>query len=318
MEKLEKLLPGAKRDVLLKDFTTFKIGGRARYFFVVRKKEELISAIKAAKDSKTPFFILGAGSNLLVSDRGFKGLIIKIQYSESGVRGSEIWAGAGMTMGELMNLSLKNGLGGTEWMAGIPGTLGGAVRGNAGAFGLSMRDIVESVEVFNVRKLHFATYDSKKCGFGYRESVFKKNKDLIVFSATLKLKFEDKEKISREIKKYLDYRKRRHPRDPSAGSVFKNVEFGEFGEKKLFQKFPQLLQFKEKGNVPAAFLISECGLKGKKIGGAVISEMHSNFILNYSGRARSSDVRKLIELAKRKVEEKFKVKLKEEIQYLVF
>lgn len=313
---MENFLPGGRRDVLLKDFTTFRIGGKARYFFVARTKEELVSAVKAAKDLKIPFFVLGAGSNLLVSDKGFEGLVIKIQYSEFDIKDSKIRVGAGLTMGELVNLSLKNSLGGMEWMAGIPGTLGGAVRGNAGAFGLSMQDIVESVEALDVRSLRFVAYGSKKCKFAYRESVFKKDKNLIVLAVTLKLEKEKKEKIGQEIKEYLNYRKSRHPREPSAGSVFKNVGFDEFGAKKLFEKFPQFSQFEEKGSVPAAFLIAECGLKGKKIGGAVISEKHSNFILNYSGRAKATDVKKLIELAKRQVKEKFKVKIKEEIQYL--
>ncbi|MBI4101339.1 MAG: hypothetical protein HY443_00035, partial [Candidatus Nealsonbacteria bacterium] len=108
------------------------------------------------------------------------------------------------------------------------------------------------------------------------------------------------------------------PREPSAGSIFKNVGFDEFKVKDLFKKFPQLSQFKEKESVPAAFLIAECGLKGKKIGGAVISEKHSNFILNWSGRASSLDVKRLIDLAKHRVKEKFRVKMEEEIHYLGF
>lgn len=302
---------GFQKNISLKNYTTFKIGGPARYFFIVRTKGELVRVVKTAKESELRFFVLGAGSNLLVSDKGFNGLVIKIQNTEYKIQDTRIVAGAGATMGELVKLSLKNSLGGLEWMAGIPGTLGGAVRGNAGAFGLAMADSVESVEALDVKSLKFKVYSSNECRFGYRQSVFKKNKNLIIFSATLKLKKENKEKINKEIKEYSEHRKRRHPREPSAGSVFKNIKFSEA----LAKKFPQFGQFQEKGKIPAAFLIGECGLRGKKIGGAKISEMHPNFILNFKN-AKAENVKKLIRLAKQKVKNKFGINLEEEIGIL--
>ncbi|MBI4101638.1 MAG: FAD-binding protein, partial [Candidatus Nealsonbacteria bacterium] len=210
MKKLENILPEVKRGVLLKDFTTFKIGGRARYFCAVRTKEELTGALGAAKSLKIPVFILGAGSNLLVSDKGFSGLIVKIlnQQPPRAV-GDRVIAGAGVTMGELVNVSLKNGLGGTEWMTGIPGTLGGALRGNAGAFGLSMQDIVEGVEALDARSLRFADYDKRKCKFAYRESVLKR-KPYFILRAVLRFKKGNSKKLNEISRRIIEMRLKKY------------------------------------------------------------------------------------------------------------
>lgn len=312
---IENLLPGVKKNIPLKDYTTFKIGGKSRYFFAAKGKKELIDAVKAAKKLKLQFFILGAGSNLLVSDKGFNGLIIKIENQEFKMENSKIVAGAGLGLNKLVGLSLKEGLGGLEWAAGIPGTVGGSLRGNAGAFGLSMQEVVLNVEALDAKSLKFKTYQTKNCQFGYRQSVFKKNNNLIIFSATFKLKKEEKAKIAKEIKGYLEYRKKRHPKDPSAGSVFKNVKFTSLDAKLTLEKFPGLSQFRKKRSVPAAFLISECGLQGKRIGDVKISEKHTNFILNM-GNGKAKDVLKLIKLAKKEVRIKFGVLLEEEIKVI--
>ncbi|MDO8424472.1 MAG: UDP-N-acetylmuramate dehydrogenase [bacterium] len=313
--EIEKLLPGIKKNISLREYTTFKIGGKSRYFFLAETKEELVNAVRAAKKMKLGFFILGAGSNLLVADKGFKGLIIKIKNDKHEIRNNKILAGAGSNLGQLIAASAKNSLGGLEWASGIPGTVGGSIRGNAGAFGSSMADAVESVEVLDSKNLKFKIYKSKDCRFGYRQSIFKKKKNLIIFSATFKLQKEEKEKISKKIKEYLDYRKERHPKDPSAGSVFKNLKFESFGSKLILKNFPELLQFKEKGSIPAAFLISQCGLQGKRIGDVKVSEQHANFILN-TGRGKARDVVKLIKLIKNEVKNKFGVILEEEIEMI--
>lgn len=310
---LEQLLPGIKKNILLKDYTTFRIGGKARYFFAAKTKDDLAKAVKFAQESKLPIFILGAGSNLLVSDKGFNGLMIKMQNTKYEIQNIKITAGAGLGLGKLVGMSLKEGLGGIEWTTGIPGAIGGSIRGNAGAFGLSMSDVVESVEALDIKDLKFKIYSLRDCQFSYRQSVFKRNKNLIVFSATFKLKKEEKGKIEKEIRSYLNYRRERHPKEPSAGSVFKNIEFS----KSLVEKFPEFLQFKEKGYIPAAFLIAQCGLAGKTMGGAKISEMHSNFILNFK-KAKAQDVIGLINLAKEEVKNKFDIKLEEEIECLGF
>lgn len=263
--RIEKELPGVQKNVSLKNFTTFRIGEKAKYFFEARKKEDLIKAIAAAKKIKLPFFILGGGSNLLVSDNGFDGLVVKF--------------------GQLLSDYVSRGL---DWAAGIPGTLQGAVYGNAGAFGKSMEDAVESVEVFDTDSGKVEIFKNRSCRFGYRRSIFQKKRNLIILSVKIKSAKSNPKKI----KEYLDYRRRHHPKLPSAGSVFKKV-----------------------GATPAAILIDRAGLTGKRIGDAQISEKHSNFIVNL-GDAKAEDVIELINLTKKIVKKQFKIKLEEEIQYL--
>ena len=329
-QEIKKLLPEIKKNVLLKNYTTFKIGGRAKYFFIAKNTEDLIKAILVAKKFKLPFFILGGGSNLLVSDKGFKGLVIKIQNTKYKIQNTKIMAEVGVMLGELVNVSAKTGLSGLEWAVGIPGTVGGAIFGNAGVFGKSMKNIVKEIEVFDLSNEKIKTFKNKDCQFDYRESIFKKNKNLIILSTKLKLKKEKKSKIERKMREYLNYRKENQPLNlPSAGSVFKNYELrlqpahhppeksGPIKNYELVKEFPELREFNKKNLIPAAWLIEKCGLKGKKIGGAKISEKHANFIVNL-GEAKAEDVKKLINLAKKKVKNKFSITLEEEIQFLGF
>ena len=288
-----------RTDVLLKNYTTFRIGGPAKYFYIARTKQDLIKAIKTAKELKLLFFVLGGGSNLLVSDKGYNGLVISYQLSIINFlplkAGFKIVAGAGLPLGKLVSASAEKGLTGLEWAAGIPGTIGGAIRGNAGAFGKSMADVVKSVEVFNVGENISRPFLNKDCEFEYRDSIFKHNSNLIILSAKIQLKKGDKKEIQKKIKEYLDKRKKTQPLGfPSAGSIFKNPE-GFF----------------------AAELIEKCGLKGKKINEVQISEIHSNFIVNL-GKGKAKDVEKLIKLVKQKVKQKFGIDLEEEIDILSF
>ena len=270
-----------KRNTLLKNYTTFRIGGPAEFFFEAKTKEGLIKAIGLAKERKLPFFILGGGSNLLVSDKGYKGLVVSYQLSSFVLQKNRIVVGAGARLANLVNCGL-------EWAAGIPGTVGGAIYGNAGAFGESMEDEVRSVEVFDANTGKIKVFKKKDCQFAYRRSIFKKKKNLIILSAEIKAGKSNLKKV----KEYLDYRMQRHPQLPSAGSIFKNP-----------------------GRTPAAILIHKAGLTGRKIGQAQISEKHSNFIVNL-GDAKAEDVKKLISLAKKTVKNKFKITLEEETQHL--
>ena len=305
-----------ERKKVLANFTTFKIGGPADYFVKVKNEKDLIEVLEWAKNQSLPFFILGGGSNVLFSDEGFRGVVIKLQNTKYEIQNTKIIAEAGCPLQKLVQEALKNSLSGLEWAAGIPGTLGGAIRGNAGAFGGEMKDVVESVKVLNVGCLKFKVkqLSKKSCQFSYRESIFKKRKNLIILGATLKLKKGNKKEIQEKIKEILKQRKERQPLEfPSAGSVFKNVSV-----KKLPKEIKE--KFKEKiknGFLPAAILIEECGLKGKSFGGAKISEKHANFILNFKN-AKARDVFNLIQLVKKKVKEKFKVELEEEIELVGF
>ncbi|MBA7633723.1 UDP-N-acetylenolpyruvoylglucosamine reductase [subsurface metagenome] len=281
-----------QKNVLLKNYTTFKIGGPAKYFFVAKSKLSLVKTLQEAKRLDLPFFILAGGSNLLISDKGYQGLVIQVKNQTLKVKNNKIYAEAGVVFGQLVNFALKNSLTGFEWAAGIPGTLGGAVFGNAGAFNGAMKDVVREVEVFDMKKNKIRKLKNKDCKFGYRSSLFKKNPNLIILACQLQLKAGNKQEIKKEMQEYLDYRDERYPKEPSAGSIFKNPK-----------------------NISARELIDKSGLKGKRIGGAEISKVHSNFIVNLNG-AKSQDVLKLINLVKRTVDKKSGIKLKEEIIFL--
>ncbi len=314
----KKLLPGIKRNVLLKNYTTFKIGGRARYFFVAKTKKEIISSILAVKKYNLPFFILGGGSNILVADGGYKGLVIRLQVRGYRLHGNIIYTEAGIILSQLVNVALKNNLTGLEWAIGIPGTIGGAICGNSGAFRNSMKDVVKEVEVYDVKKEKVKILKNKDCKFDHRDSIFKKNKNLIILSTELQLKKGDKEKIKNRVKEFLEYRKKTQPTLPSAGSIFKNPRLrqGFGGQAKRFSAGELGEEDKSSSSrLAAARLIEKCGLKGKAIGNIEISDKHANFIVN-SGNGKAKDVEELIKLIKQKVKNKFGIKLEDEIQYL--
>ena len=299
-KNLKKELPEIRKNILLKKHTTFKIGGPAKYFFLAKSKEDLVKAIKTAKKLKLPFFVLGGGSNLLVADEGFKGIVIKAQNAKRKVKKKNsklktIYIESGARLNDVVKICLEESLRGMEWAIGIPGTVGGAIKGNAGAFGSSMKDIVKEVEAFDILSEKIKILKNKDCEFKYRESIFKKKKNLIILSAELEFKKGEKKKIKEKIKEYLNYRKKTQPlKFASAGSIFKNPQSFFTGE-----------------------LIERCGLKGKKIGKVKISEIHGNFIVNLGG-GKAKEVVELIKLIKKEVRRKFKIKLEEEIEYLGF
>ncbi|MGD0576737.1 MAG: UDP-N-acetylmuramate dehydrogenase [Candidatus Staskawiczbacteria bacterium] len=299
-DKFLEKLNGAEKNVPLKDFTTYKIGGPAKYFFDAKNKEDLMFALKVAKNFKLPVFILGGGSNLLVSDKGFKGLVIKIDISGVKFQNKKVFVGAGMELSKLAYLSAEKGLSGLEWAAGIPGaTIGGAIYGHAQAFGVKISDAVKEVVAINSKTLKIETFTKEQCRFSLKNSIFKKNKNLVIVSAVLDFKGKNADEIKNKIKEFLEHRKTRHPINfPSAGSTFVNPEIK--GE-----------------TIPAGALIAKCGLAGKKIGKAQISEMHANFIVNLGG-AKSKDVLALMNLARKEVKNKFKINLETEVQFVGF
>ncbi len=287
---IQELLPEVQENVLLAQYTTFKIGGNAKYFFTAKKREEIIKAVKAAQQCDLSFFILANGSNVLFSDNGFDGLVIKLENTNNELRNNTIYAQAGVMLSSIVNIAEEAGLSGLEWAGGIPGTVGGAARGNAGAFDSSVSDIVKSVEALDVSNLEIKNYKIEDCEFGYRNSIFKKNKNLIILSIEIELQKGDRIEIEKQIQEYKNYRKEHHPlKFSSAGSIFKNPSGFSAGE-----------------------LIEKSGLKGKIIGDAQISEKHCNFIINL-GRAEAKDVLALINLVKKEVKNKFDINIEEEI-----
>lgn len=295
----------------LKNWTTFRIGGPARYFFMAESIEDFSKAIKIVQRFKIPYFILGEGSNLLFSDQGYNGLIIKNKISKLEISKAKIIVGAGVKLSYLFLSSIKFGLTGLEWASGIPGSVGGAVYQNAGAFGSDFSKSIQSVTVLRNGKI--IKLNKEQCGFIYRGSIFKTNKDIIL-EAELRLKKGRRAESQKLIKKYLDYRRLTQPVGYSAGSVFKNTPFQKLSQICL-KTYPQLQTFKESGIIPAGWLIENAGLKGLKIGGAQISEKHANFIIN-RGRAKAKDVLALIKTIKKIVKRRFGLVINEEIQQI--
>ncbi len=309
-EKLKKELPKIKKGILLKDHTTFKIGGPAEYFLIVKEKYDLMVAIEIAKKFKLPVFVLGGGSNLLVSDRGVKGLVIKLKNDKINfLKNNIVSIGAGAELKKIVESSINKSLEGLEWAGGLPGSFGGAVRGNAGAFGGETKDIILEVKALD-KNLKLRKFSNKQCKFSYRSSIFKK-KNWTVVSATIKLKKGDRKSLQEIAQSRIDYRKERHPLEyPNAGSIFKNVDFEKFSP-----KFKESLIGVVKKDpfpvVPTAYLISEAGLKGTKIGQAQVSEKHPNFIVNLGG-ATAKDVLELIDLIKKKIKKVYSIDLETE------
>ncbi|MFA5086800.1 MAG: UDP-N-acetylmuramate dehydrogenase [Candidatus Paceibacterota bacterium] len=320
-EELKKALPGIKENVELKDYSTFRIGGPAKYFFKAENEIELKIAAQKALDLKINFKILGGGSNTLISSQGFGGLAIifknkpRVEDFLPVQINNEYFveAPADWPLFFLVEQAAISGLSGMEWAIGIPGTIGGAVNGNAGAFGVSIGDSIDGVQVLEIKNNFISErfFTSEDCGFGYRSSVFKNNPDLIILSARIKLMRGDAEKIKEQIENNISKRKDKQPKGFSIGSIFKNFK-GEVPADAL-NSHAELKEFLIKGAIPAGYLIEQCGLKGQSIGGARVSEEHANFIIN-TGDATSEDVLSLIALVKNQVEAKFQIVLQEEIK----
>ena len=316
-QKLKENLPTIQKGVSLKNYTTYKIGGLAKYFFVARTKEDLINASKIAKKFKLPIFVLGGGSNLLISDKGFLGLIIKIDICDIKLEKDKVFVGAGANLIKLAYLTADAGLSGFEWAAGIPGTIGGAIHGNAHAFGTKTSDLVENIEAIDLKTFKLKNFTNAECHFSLKNSIFKKNKNLVIVSAVLKLKEKNSQDVKNRIREFLEYRRTNHPMNfPSAGSTFVNPII-KIKNKKLLQKFPELNEYNKKGTVPAGYLIEKCGLAGKRMGNAQISDKHCNFIVNL-GEAKAKDIIFLMKLAQKKVKMIFGIKLETEVQFVGF
>lgn len=326
-------MPNQKRfqeNIPLAHFSNYKIGGPARYFFAAKNEVEVAWAVKAARAKKLPIFILGGGTNLLMDDRGFKGLVLKPDIKTLSVRNGTIVAGAGILMAKLLDFSVKHSLSGFEWAGGLPGTLGGAVRGNAGCFGGEIKDAVASVRSFDMKMGKIVERLVRACAFGYRTSIFKaRGGREIILSAALRVKKGDKKKIAAAIQEKIAYRKKNQPLEyPNVGSIFKNVPLaaihaeGSAAHKKALRESRLVFRgstFTIKVDpfpvISAAKLISEAGLRGVSCGGAMISSKHPNFIVN-ALNAGSPDVKNLIRLAKTSVYKKFEIELEEEVQIL--
>jgi UDP-N-acetylmuramate dehydrogenase len=280
-------------DRAMSEYTTFRIGGKADAICFVQGLGELQQVFSYLNKEKIPYLLVGKGSNLLVRDGGFKGAVIIMRGQLATIKQHEkndrmVLAGGGLTLRDLVRFCSQRGLGGLEFLSGIPGTVGGAVTMNAGAFGRAMGDVVQQVDLVTPEG-EFTSRNRSDLTFSYRESSIQEGS--LVVRASLQCSQETSEIVSGRVAEYLTRRKLAQPLDyPSAGSVFRNPS-----------------------NDHAGRLIEQAGLKGKKIGGAMISPKHANYIVN-TGGAQAEDILRLMEMAKEKVREATGVELEPEIK----
>ena len=292
-DRFKKISPKLIENEPMKKHTTFKIGGPADMYVSVGSIDELSELLKLAKETQTPYTVIGNGSNILVGDNGIRGLVIEIgsnlAYCEAD--DDKIYAQAGALLSKIASLAAANSLSGMEEISGIPGTLGGGIYMNAGAYGGEIKNVIKNVTYVDTDG-EIITVTGDECNFGYRQSIFTDGKKFVV-SAELDLKKDDKTAISERM---ADFRKRRCDKQPlaypSAGSTFKRPE-GYF----------------------AGALIEQAGLKGYGIGGACVSDLHAGFIIN-CGDATAKDVLDLISYVQKTVYDKFGVTLEPEVRLL--
>lgn len=309
MLKIEENIP-------LGPMTSFRIGGRAEFYCTIWDVKDLEEAVRWAEDKRVPLVVLGGCSNVLVNDFGVKGLVVRMKMNKISVEGHTIFADAGAPLIKVVNMAAESGLGGMEGLAGIPGSLGGAVRGNAGAFGAQTADKLESVTFYDLRQKTIRELPKESCAFAYRSSVFKGDAGKIITGAKFVLTASEAKEVQEKTAGIVKQRAERGLHGMrSAGSFFMNpiVE-----DENLRQEF-SLDQGKEPKDerLPAGWFVDKAGLGGKRIGGAMVSKDHANYIINFQD-ATASDVAMLSSFVKQQVRDKFGVQLQEEVSYLGF
>ncbi len=297
-EKLQASLPEGVLiyNECMSRHTTFRVGGEASAFAEPTCTDQIVQCVDYCRKNRIPFLVIGAGSNLLVSDKGFDGLIIKIgeRFNRCKVEGDNVFAEAGISLARLARVAAEAGLSGLEFAEGIPGKLGGGLFMNAGAYGGELNDFVQTVQALNLETNRIESIQNiKGHTFGYRSSFFQK-KPYVILNATFKLSFGDTAIIKEKMKELSAKRHASQPlKYPSAGSTFKRPH--------------------EEGKYAGA-LIEQAGLKGYTIGGAQVSEKHAGFIINYNNQATAADIYHLIQHVQAVVYEKHGIQLEPEVR----
>jgi len=299
-----------KTNARLNELSTFKIGGQAEYFTQAKNSQELIKAIKTADKAEIPYRVIAGGSNLVFTDGQLKGLLIKIVGGEIKTKNKTITTSAGIPLAKLISLSINHGLKGLETLSGIPGTVGGAIVGNAGAYGHSISETLDSIEIFNGKSIYWLK--KSDCRFGYRDSIFK-HKPWIILSGKFLFKTGNAAQLKKTSKEIIKLRLKKYQPDLKCpGSFFKNILVKDVSKKSL-----NLIDKSKiiEGKLPAGWLLEQVGAKGLGVGKIVISSWHANLFIN-RGNGRGRDVKNLANILKRKVKNKFGITLEEEIRYI--
>lgn len=291
-KELQERFPGIKFQEPLKSYCTFNVGGRAEYFYQARNKEALLAVVQCAAEYGIPYFVFGGGSNVVFPDEGIKGLVVKNLTHKIEVRDTQIIAESGAVMAQVLVQALQHHLDGLEELIGLPGTIGGAVRGNAGAYKTEIKDVLKEITFFDPKRGK-VRLPASAFEFSYRESAFKRHPDWVILEVVLQLKHATDDRAHKTVKEILANRQGKQPGGYNTGSFFKNPS----------------------SDMTAGFLIDQCGLKGTRIGDAQISPVHANFFMNI-GNATAKDILALRDLAKAKVKEKFGIELEEEVMII--
>lgn len=279
-----------KKNISLKEFCTYKTGGSAKFFAEARNFQEMFYLREFAKKQNIPYMILGGGSNVLFADEGYPGLIIHNKMTKMHIQGDLVTAESGVNLAKMVLIAAQHNLGGISGLATIPGSIGGAIYGNAGTQDMCISDLMTHAVILPEDGDKPVIISPEYFQFSYRNSKIKRNKDIVI-SATLKLLVMPALKIRAEINKYVKERSLKQPAGKTCGSFFKNPN-----------RFPS-----------AGWLIEQAGCKGMEVGGAIVSPKHANFIIN-TGKAKSSDILDLTIKVHKIVKKKFNVDLKPEVQ----
>lgn len=305
-----------KSNFPLSKITSFKLGGPAKFYFKANSPEEVLAGVVSAQEKNIPYLLVAGGTNTVFSDKGFDGLIIhfhqsKFKDSDFEIKNNKIIVSASVILFDLVKKLAEEGLSGLEKLSAIPGCVGGAIVGNAGAYGQYVGELVDWVEIFDgqiVRKIK-----KTDCNFGYRHSIFKE-KNWLVLRVCLKLKKSNKDKLTKEVKDIAKTRWQKFGAHPvCAGSFFKNVDQKKVTKDVLVQidcsQFPD-------DKIPAGYLIGESIKNKLKMGGISIAPFHNNFLIN-DGTGKTKDLVKLAEKIKSLVKQKFGIELEEEVRYIL-
>ena len=298
-------------NVPLSGLTRFAIGGPARILADASSETALIAALEVIREAKEPYALIGGGTNLVADDRGFPGVVLRYTAKDLEIDGPLVRVAAGAILQDLVDATIAAGLQGLHTMTGIPGWVGGAVYGNAGAYGHSIHEFVQSVRFFDGSKVR--EIGNAECEFHYRESIFKRHKDWIVLEATLQLPAGDSVELRAAAENILKIRNEKYPPTMHcAGSIFKNLILAELSENVRAQVPKRVIR---EGKVPSAYFLELAGAKGMALGGVRVADYHANLIYN-AGGGTSQQVRELIEILKKRVHERSGLQLEEEVQYL--
>jgi UDP-N-acetylmuramate dehydrogenase len=295
----------------LSAYTRFGIGGPADVYAETGNPESFVEALRIARESGLETVVIGGGTNLVVSDEGFRGIVLKLACHRVRAEGATVYAEAGAVLQHLVDFTVDLGLKGLETMTGIPGSVGAAIYGNAGAYGHSIAERIASVRFFDGAAIR--VFDKAQCEFEYRESVFKRHKEWIVFSAQLDMLAGNAAELRAEADRILNIRNRKYPPTMKcAGSIFKNFLYADLPAGVAAQVPPNVVI---EGKVPSAWFLEQVGAKGMRDGDIQVADYHANLIYN-SGHGTARELAGIIAELKRRVGDRWGIPLEEEVQYV--